>query len=460
MEEKLEKPGTPTPKKSKLFPRTKVSVFRLALLGFLSNFIISPAFALDEAVVMERMINLYSQDLECGENQDVPAWKRYKVTNTNDGYDVRYSRFGCSLGERGSVVLLPGRGEGSFEYYETAIDFIDRGFGPIYVIDHRGQGLSPRLLEDPHKGHVTDFEDYVDDAQAFVTAVKTDLDQLGAGSDPAMYLTSNSMGGAIGIGLLQRMGAENPFRAAALLGAMIDVNYHSFTGTSASWLNLHIYSETGALMQASLRCGIATYWNEKRCEEYAVKSAANGYQPGTRRFTENTQAKMTHSQARYDLRTHMLDSFDWSKIAEEEYTENESWSGPQLGGATNGWVLQAARFNSQMRQADKLEKMVHVPIMLLTGSEDLRAYNPYAQWLDRKPDLSRHTEFCNDLNAASTASTGKTICQFVSLDGGYHELYKERDLERAKALDTVDWYFRFNAQTETETNPAPIAASK
>jgi len=427
-----------------------VANFRSIWLGVIASLVMSPALALDETVVFEKMVALYAQDLTCSEKPELPVWKRDQVMNENDGYGVRYSRFGCTLGALGSIVLFPGRGEGSFEYYETAMDFIDRGYGPIYVIDHRGQGLSPRLLEDPHKGHVADFEHYVDDAQMFVAAVQTDLAQLGAGPNPAMYLTSNSMGGAIGIGLLQRLGADSPFRAAALLGAMINVNYHSFTGTSESWLNLRIYSETGALMQANWRCGVAVYWNDDQCEAYAVKSAANGYTSGTRRFVENNQATMTHSAERYNLRTHMWDNFDWSEIAQQEYTAAESWSGPQLGGATNRWVLEAARFNRDMRKSDNLAKMVDVPLMLLTGSEDLRAYQPYAKWRGRKPDLSRHSEFCDDLNAISLATSGTAICAFVSLPGGYHELYKERDFERTKAIDTVDWFFRFSAEMKPQ----------
>jgi len=443
-----------------LIAKFKPSALRLAVMGIVAGLIINPAAALDEDVVLDTMIDLYAQDIECGQESAAPAWTRGSVTNSKDGYRARYSRFGCDIGPRGSIVLLPGRGEGSFEYYETAIDFIDRGFGPIYVIDHRGQGLSPRMLDDHHKGHVTLFEDYVDDAQAFVQAVRTDLAYLGAGADPVMYLTTNSMGGAIGIGLFQRLGADNPFEAAAFLGAMINVNYHSFTGTSSSWLNLRIHSETGALAQARWRCGVATFWNSERCEEYAVKSAANGYEAGTRRFVENDQAMMTHSAPRYDLRTHMLDTFDWSDIAEQEYAADEKWSGPQLGGATNRWVLEAARFNREMRKSDNLHKMAHVPVMLLTGSEDLRAYNPYPAWQDRKPDLSRHTEFCDDLNASSLRLNGSTICQFVSLQGGYHELYKESDFERVKALNTVDWFFRFKSEMSAQSDAARVIASK
>ncbi len=78
----------------------------------------------------------------------------------------------AAIAPRGFIVLFPGRGEGSFEYYETAIDFIGRGFVPFYLLDHRAQGLSSRLLADSHKGHIASFDDYVDDAEAFVSAVK------------------------------------------------------------------------------------------------------------------------------------------------------------------------------------------------------------------------------------------------------------------------------------------------
>ncbi|NNK78061.1 MAG: alpha/beta fold hydrolase [Litoreibacter sp.] len=405
-----------------------------------------PVWALDENLVFDQMIDRYSKDMRCGNQRDFPGWERRQVSNPKDGYKIRYSRFGCTLSDRGALVILPGRGDGSYEYFEIAIDFIERGFGPVYVIDHRGQGLSPRLLDNRHKGYVARFEDYVDDAEAFVAAVENDLELLGSGADPVMNLTTNSMGGAIGIGLFQRLGSENPFRSAAFLGAMISVNYHSFTGTPATMLNLQIYSETGALLQAWWRCHVVTFWNPGRCEEYAVESAANGYQSGTRKFSPNTEAIMTNSAARYDLRTHMLDVFDWSTIATEEYDESENWAGPQLGGATNSWVREAARFNREMREPSRLENMVHVPVMLLTGTRDLRSYRPYADYLGRAPDLSNHIDFCERLNIGSIATKGHDICEFVALRGGFHELFMERDSERQQALDTIDRFFRSHSE--------------
>lgn len=417
------------------------------LMRFVLAFILlfatgSCALALSEDVVRDRMIALYSGEPGCTPGTAPPGWDRRSVINPADGYRVRYSRFGCDLGPDGAIVLLPGRSEGAYEYYETAMDFIARGYGPVYVVDHRGQGLSPRLLDDLHKGHVARFEDYIADTEVFVAEVLADLDVLGAGPEPTLHLTSNSMGGAIAVGYLQKLGADAPFRSAALLGAMIEVNYISFTGKPSNWLNLRVYSEAGALAQALWRCEIATLWDDTRCADFAVPGAFARYTPGSRRFRPDSQAMMTHSAARYDLRTYMLDEFDWSGIAATEYADDEAWDGPQLGGATNSWVLEAARFNRQMRKPGALARMTHVPLMIMTGSADHRSYREYADWRNKTPDLSRHIDFCATVNAASLKAGRGYLCEFVSLNGGYHELYKESDALRTQAIDTVDWFFR------------------
>lgn len=415
---------------------------RALVVSLLWAFLADPAAALDEAAVPAEIVARLTAPAGCTPGRDAAGWERRALEIPRDGYRLRYSRFGCDLGAKGALVLLPGRGEFSPEFFETAIDFIARGYGPVYVVDHRGQGLSPRLLEDPHKGHIARFEDYVDDMAVFVGAVKDDLAELGAGPAPRLFLTSNSMGGAIAIGYLQQRGADVPFTAAALIGAMLRVNYISYTGKPSSWLNLRIYSEGGALAQALWRCDIATLWDRDRCAQYAVQGSFAGYRPGSRQFRPDDEAKMTQSAARYDLRTYMLDTFDWSDIAAREYTPEENWTGPQIGGATNGWVQEAARFNRQMRRPAAVAGLVHVPLMLITGTRDLRTYREYADWRGKAPDLSHHVDFCDRVNAASLAARGTYICDFLAINGGFHELYEERDLERRQTLDAVDWFFQ------------------
>jgi lysophospholipase len=74
---------------------------------------------------------------------------------------------------RGSVIIYPGRTEFIEKYLETVADISKRGF-TVLIMDPRGQGLSERLVEDPLKSYVHDFQDYADDL-AGVTAQFTPL---------------------------------------------------------------------------------------------------------------------------------------------------------------------------------------------------------------------------------------------------------------------------------------------
>ncbi|WP_417207627.1 serine aminopeptidase domain-containing protein [Antarctobacter sp.] len=410
--------------------------FLFVLLAILA----APVSALDEATVFDKTVAYLTRDADCSEATTEPGWERRVLTMPRDGYRLRYSRFGCAPGAKGALVIAPGRSEPSYEYVETAMDFIARGFAPVYVIDHRGQGLSPRLLADPDKSHVEDFGDYIADFTQFVAAVEADLSALGASPDLPLFLTSNSMGGAIAIGYLQKVGGDTPFAAAALVSAMIHVNYISYTGKRARWLNLRIYSESGVAVQGWWRCAVAWLWNDDLCHDYASARTFGPYQPGTRSFEQDAEAMMTRSRARYALRTHMWDHFDWSGIRKAEYA-GENWQGPQIGGTTNSWARGSVRFLREMRAPDSLARMVDTPVLLLSGTRDLRAYRQYPGVFDAPPDLSRHTGFCDDLNAASLAADKGYACQFSAINGAFHEIYKERDATRNTALDMVEGFF-------------------
>lgn len=92
---------------------------------------------------------------------------------------------------RGTVILVPGRTEFIEKYFETAEDFRARGF-VVLCIDHRGQGLSDRLTDDPLKSWVRDFDDYVEDLQ-FV------IDSHGDALPRPHIMVGHSMGGCIGL---------------------------------------------------------------------------------------------------------------------------------------------------------------------------------------------------------------------------------------------------------------------
>lgn len=95
-------------------------------------------------------------------------------------------------GDRGTVLMFPGRTEMVEKYGRVAAEFAARGYSSI-AIDWRGQGIADRLADDPDVGHVGRFSDY----QLDVVAV------LGAVSDLKLpkpwFLMAHSMGGAIGL---------------------------------------------------------------------------------------------------------------------------------------------------------------------------------------------------------------------------------------------------------------------
>jgi len=92
---------------------------------------------------------------------------------------------------RGTIIISPGRTEFIEKYFELVENFLSRRF-TVMVIDHRGQGLSSRLLEDPLKSYVGQFQDYADDL-GYV------IDELGAHLPKPHVVLSHSMGGCIAL---------------------------------------------------------------------------------------------------------------------------------------------------------------------------------------------------------------------------------------------------------------------
>lgn len=109
-----------------------------------------------------------------------------------DGTRFRVAHFGVDLATQGTVVILTGRTEFIEKYFEVIGDLMQRGYA-VATLDWRGQGLSDRQLENPHKGHVDDFDLYVADLrQAF--------EEFIAPVCPSPYrMIAHSMGGTIGL---------------------------------------------------------------------------------------------------------------------------------------------------------------------------------------------------------------------------------------------------------------------
>ena len=125
-------------------------------------------------------------------------WRRREegVMPGVDGVSIRFIRFRAPEHDQ-VIVVCPGRIEAYVKYAELAFDLFYSGFD-VLVIAHRGQGLSGRMLEDSHRGHVEKFSDYVDDLDAFWQQ------EVASGPWRRRYILAHSMGGAIATLFLQR----------------------------------------------------------------------------------------------------------------------------------------------------------------------------------------------------------------------------------------------------------------
>ena len=129
-----------------------------------------------------------------------------------EGVTIAYQAF--PRGARDALVFAPGRTEGSHTFMQLLYELRDQPLD-IYVIDHRGQGASARLTDDPLKGHVDRFDHYVlDYAQLVDDIVQPDrYDHV--------FALGHSMGGAITLGYAQQH--PETFDAIALSAPMLQI---------------------------------------------------------------------------------------------------------------------------------------------------------------------------------------------------------------------------------------------
>lgn len=157
---------------------------------------------------------------------DVPAlyqqtlpdfWRQHAVEGEfqgKDGVTLRYAALRQPKIDR-AILIVNGRVESYLKYQELAWDLWRQGYS-LYLIDHRGQGMSDRMLADKEKGYVDQFDDYVADLKQF-------HDEVIAQDQPAkLFLLAHSMGGAISARYLERW--PNDIQAAVLSSPMMGIN--------------------------------------------------------------------------------------------------------------------------------------------------------------------------------------------------------------------------------------------
>jgi lysophospholipase len=285
-----------------------------------------------------------------------------------------------------SIVIVSGRSEGYLKYQELCFDLYQLGYN-LFIVDHRGQGISERMLSNPHKGYVENFDYYYLDLAAFITdIVIKKIEENGLNKKP--YLLSHSMGGAISIRYLQHF--PDTIKAAVLSSPMIAINSGSFPTVLAHAL-IWLGSKLNAWFGKKPWYFIGQHnYNEGKCK---------------RSFSTNP---LMHSPIRYQRFT-------------ELYQANKDI---QLGGVTLPWLVEAL----------KTEKAIFADLKkLITPTLVIQAGN------DKIVDNKAQNQFCQQLNAlyAHSCPEGKP----VTIENAYHELFFEQDQYRQQALTTaIHWF--------------------
>ena len=298
-----------------------------------------------------------------------------------DGINIHYAQFIQEQAECPTIVIVPGRCESYLKYQELSFDLYSQGYS-IFIIDHRGQGLSGRMLLNVDKGYVARFQDYVDDLHYFIEKIVTPR------SSEKPYLLAHSMGGTIATRFMQDY--PNAIKAAVISSPMLGF-YSGLLPKSIAKILVAIKLKFNNILST-------TPWYFFGQKNYASK-----------RFSDN---KLTHSVQRYQYFVDL-------------YKKNKNI---QLGGVTTHWLAQ-----SILAQKELFAKIAHLktPILLLQACGDTIVCQ------------QAQDDFCLQLHKLQPQSCPNGIPRRI--DNAFHELFFETDDLRDQAItQSLIWFKQYH----------------
>ena len=134
---------------------------------------------------------------------------------TQDGLKLHY-QYMINPQERASIVISHGYCEFTTKFSEVMYYFYQMGYS-VFIVDHRGHGLSDRQVDGYFKVYVNHFEDYISDFNQFIEKIVIPYSLT-----EHLYLFAHSMGGAVGALYLEKY--PTVFEKAVLTSPMIRLN--------------------------------------------------------------------------------------------------------------------------------------------------------------------------------------------------------------------------------------------
>lgn len=308
----------------------------------------------------------------------LPFWRQLQHGQFTGmaGVPIHYS-YCHTPGAHCAWVISSGRIETAIKYTELIYELSQAGYS-VFILDHRGQGRSGRMLPDAQLGYVADFADYQQDFATFLRDIVK----------PKGYtqhlLLAHSMGAAIGAGLLTLRNWQDWhtfFNAAVLCSPMFGI----YTGAVPAWL-----AEPAAMLYCSMVRRLAP-----EQQRYFPSQLAYRDKP----FANN---ELTGSLARYQA------------LRQCYQTEPQL----QLGGVSCHWLQQAVK---AMRELTRCSANCATPVLLLQAQSDTVVANAaQLRWFKQLPSALPK--------------------RLTTLAGARHEILMEQDLVRKQALQAINLF--------------------
>lgn len=309
-----------------------------------------------------------------------------------DGFWQKNARAGSFVGQRelnihfvkiahveqanSAIVVSPGRTESYLKYTELAYDLFAQGFD-VFIIEHRGQGLSDRETAYRQYGDVANFQYYVDD---FAQLIETQVTPLNYSN---LFLLGHSLGGAISTTYMQQH--PDTFDAAVLSAPMFGIDF----GSLPNWL-------------VSGLSNVLSMW-----DSWFDTQAGYAFGQGDYERADFEDNQLSHSEIRYQ---HYKDIYDQQPLL-------------QIGGPSNRWLKNSISAMNTIYERVQQQK---TPLLVMQAQ------------LDTVVDNAAQDRFCQAVVDAGTACEGGKA---TLIEGAWHELYFETDPIRSQVLDlTFEFY--------------------